>query len=1133
MNFLKHGQPLQFGRFLMVATFGIASVAAEPKPAEILADMKRVADWQLENPSKHPIHDWTQAPFFMGLASLHQVSGDAKYREALDQFGQRLGYGPGPRVTHADDHAVLQAWLDLHALDQDPAKLAPSVAHFGTVTAALADKAPASISGGTFTWCWCDALFMSPPVWAQLSKITGDPKFLEWADREWWTTTDVLYDPTHRLYYRDNRYFAKPTASGKKMFWSRGNGWVVGGLVRMLDYLPADHPSRERYLGLYRDMMHALLKLQNEDGLWRTSLLDPQDAKGESSGSSFFTFAMAWGINRGLLPVAEFQPAVMKGYQALAKNIQPSGMLGHVQKIGEAPDNLTTTAESTEVYGSGAFLLAGSELVRLLDPSKRRTDLASFEGVKLPAGFMPATPRTHARFVPERMDDFAWENDLVAFRTYGPALRAGTENSGIDCWFKRVPYPVMDKWYLEERNKLPYGNVNKSYHEDQGEGLDIYKVGDTRGCGGASVWADGKLHNSNTFIAQRVIENSPERVAFELDYASDLNGKVLRETKRITLIMGQRLFQSDSRFTLDGKPAELEVAIGLMPQVKGTAPVFAPESGIMQLWENFEGLGLGTGIVIDPARVVKMFSHTDGAGQTQALCLARTDADGGLRWFSGFGWEGQGEITTVEEWKAHLEQFAAKFLQSPYADPSQDASFKTHSLDLPRDPDQAPSVDGLPEAMILKRNGGWCWFQDPRAIVSSDGNVIFSTIAGDASGGYDPGDLYVSAWNPSTGAIVHHELKDRFERDDHSVAALLERPDGKILAVYGKHSSDKLQRWRVTNNARDISSWSPEQSLDVGDRYCYSNIYQLAAENGRIYNFSRSIGYNPNCTFSDDDGASWSPGWRLFSWTKPDLANNPLATGTDGCRPYVRYASNGSDSIHFVTSEDHPRAYDNSIYHGFYRSGKLHDSTGKVLAETRSGGSAALKPNSFTPIFQGGPDKVAWTTDLELDANGNPYTAFSVQVGGAAYRGKRGADGDGADHRYFYARFDGKEWNTYEMAFAGSRLYADEDDYTGLIALDPQDPDTVVISTNADPSTGAPLVSKNDQKRHWELYRGKTTDLGKTWSWTALTQNSTVDNLRPIIPSNPQGKRIILWTRGTLKTYTDYQLDICGLVEPR
>jgi hypothetical protein len=377
---------------------------------------------------------------------------------------------------------------------------------------------------------------------------------------------------------------------------------------------------------------------------------------------------------------------VIRGYRALAKNIQPSGMLGFVQKIGEAPDNMATSAESTEVYGTGAFLLAGSEIVRLLDPAKRRTDVASFKGVKLPKGFMPATPRVYGRFVPERSDDFAWENDRVAFRTYGPALRPGDENSGIDCWFKRVRYPIIDKWYKEELTKLPYGNINKPYHDDQGEGHDLYKVGSTRGCGGISVWRNGQLHNSDTFVSQRVIRSTPGELVFDLHYASELDGKVLRETKRITLIMGQHLFQCDSLFTLDGKPAELDVVIGLAHQSDGARAQYQPGSGTMQLWEKIDGLGLGTAVVLDPKRVVKIMEHRDAASKSQSLCLARTDKRGHIRWFAGFGWEGQGEITTQTQWAENLEKFAATFVKSPYADHSKDPQFKTHTLGIPESP---------------------------------------------------------------------------------------------------------------------------------------------------------------------------------------------------------------------------------------------------------------------------------------------------------------------------------------------------------------------------------------------------------------------------------------------------------------
>ena len=647
----------------------LSSAVADPSADQVVGEMNRVADWQIANPSKHAITAWTQAPFFLGLFNLYQVTGDQKYLDALEGFAETTAYGPGPRLTHADDHAVLQAWLELASLTGDDNKAKPSAEHFDKLIAALAKKKPKSVTGGTFTWCWCDALFMSPAVWVQLSKITGDPSYTEFADKEWWTCTDVLYDPDACLYYRDNNFFTKKTPSGRKVFWSRGNGWVIGGLVHVLNYLPADHPSRQKYLALYHDMMAALLKLQNPDGLWRTSLLDPEDPQGESSGSSFFVYGMAWGVNRALLPAETYRPAIMKGWQALAKNIRPGGMLGFVQKIGDQPG--AAGPESTEVYGSGAFLLAGSEIVRMLDPSKQRKGLASFQGVTLPERFLREKPRVHARFVPERKDDFAWENDLIAFRAYGPALRDGDENGGFDPWLKRVPYPVMDKWYIEDVTKVPYGNVAKSYHQDQGEGSDSYKVGDTRGCGGISLWLDGKIANLETFTAHRLIENTPEKATFELDYTDTLpDGRVLRETKHITVLLGKRLIQCDSKFTIDGKAAVFNVAIGLKHQTPKAKLSTDAATGRMALWETVDGLGLGTGVLVDPAQKLKFIEKSGTGPSVQSLCITQTDADGHIRWFTGYGWEGQGEITTAAAWLKYLDTFP----RTPFATPS----FETH-----------------------------------------------------------------------------------------------------------------------------------------------------------------------------------------------------------------------------------------------------------------------------------------------------------------------------------------------------------------------------------------------------------------------------------------------------------------------
>jgi len=443
---------------------------------------------------------------------------------------------------------------------------------------------------------------------------------------------------------------------------------------------------------------------------------------------------------------------------------------------------------------------------------------------------------------------------------------------------------------------------------------------------------------------------------------------------------------------------------------------------------------------------------------------------------------------------------------------------------------KVPLIAEVPGAYLLKKNGGWCWYQSPRAIATKQGQIVFSTISGDSYAGYDAGDLWVSSWQPQNKTCESFELHDKFEVDDHDVAGLLERPDGRILAVYGKHGSDHLQRRRITTRSGDISSWSQEDVLDVGVGYTYSNIYRLSDEKGRIYNFSRSIGNNPNCTLSDDHGKTWTKGWRLLNWAKSDYEKNPLHTGVDGSRPYLRYCSNHKDTIHFVSTEDHPRAFDNSIYHGYYKDNKLHHSNGTVLSDLNNN-PTRLTPQSYTKVFQGGKDKVAWTADVELDSKGNPYAAFSVQLDGAETRGSRN-ESSCNDHRYWYARFDGKQWHSHEVAYAGTKLYTRESDYTGLIALDPNDPNTVVISTNANPVTGEALISSRDKKRHWELFRGKTLDQGKTWNWTAITKNSALDNLRPNIVDYKK-ERIILWCRGTLRSYTDYQLDLCGLIEQR
>ena len=453
----------------------------------------------------------------------------------------------------------------------------------------------------------------------------------------------------------------------------------------------------------------------------------------------------------------------------------------------------------------------------------------------------------------------------------------------------------------------------------------------------------------------------------------------------------------------------------------------------------------------------------------------------------------------------------------------------------------APDADGpsFPEPVVLKRNGGWCWYQDERAIVIGS-KLIFGSVAGTSRDGSERGDVQVTSYDLDSGRAAGFTLAEKFQSDDHDVPALLELPDGRVLASFMTHggsgtSADtRSMYWRISARAGDVSAWTPVRSTDVSGSISYSNLFRLGAEGGRIYNFHRSgrgeTGErNPHFVVSDDNGETFVYGGRLLKWARP-TAEDPSFTGIDGGRPYLKYASDGVDTIHFIATEDHPRAYDNSIYHGFLRDGRIFRSDGTEVASIDPEGVDAPSPTDLTPVFQGDHDHVAWTVDLHLDKDGHPYCVFSVQRDGAPERGNRGATSVGQDHRYYYARWDGERWHADEMAFAGTRLYQGEDDYTGLAALDPMDPYTVFISTDADPSTGEPLVSMTDGQRHYEIFRGRTGDRGQNWTWTAVTSDSTADNLRPIVPTQQGGEAILLWLHGEYRTYTDYDLDVVGLI---
>lgn len=355
-----------------VSLLGPISLSAEDfSPAPVLKAMERVAGWQLAHPPTNRPTSWIEAAGDVGMMALVGISGDAKYREAMLAKGEanhwELPAYKG-RLYHADDQCIGQVWAELYFLYREPKMIAPTqerfdfiLSHPSTATNLNFDQPKGK---GQELWSWCDSLFMAPPAWVRLYRATGEAKYLDFAVTNWWRTTDFLYDTDEHLFFRDSTYFKKTEANGKKIFWSRGNGWVFAGIVRMLEVLPTNHPDRPRFEKLFKEMAGKILACQQADGLWRSSLLDPDSYPlKETSGSGFFTYGFAWGVNQGLLDRATYEPAVLKAWAALTDCVAADGKLTHVQPVGADPK--TFAPDSTEAYGAGAFLLAGSEVYRM------------------------------------------------------------------------------------------------------------------------------------------------------------------------------------------------------------------------------------------------------------------------------------------------------------------------------------------------------------------------------------------------------------------------------------------------------------------------------------------------------------------------------------------------------------------------------------------------------------------------------------------------------------------------------------------------------------------------------------------------------------------------------------------------
>lgn len=457
------------------------------------------------------------------------------------------------------------------------------------------------------------------------------------------------------------------------------------------------------------------------------------------------------------------------------------------------------------------------------------------------------------------------------------------------------------------------------------------------------------------------------------------------------------------------------------------------------------------------------------------------------------------------------------------------------------------AVDVVNGTLInFQSDGAWSWYMDERVLITSNGRILSGTVAAKDQGDFpvstfvrDPGDIIANTYDIATGQRSYFELNDSIpsndlsgpdEVDDHNSASFLELPDGRILTAYSGHSGDNFLRFRKTINAGDTSSWTPEYTFTRTDPgvsgendVTYTNLHYLPNEGsgqGRIYNFFRNQlvdRWDAQFVYSDDLGDNWTYGGQL------------TGQNTTGVRPYVKYVNNGLDRIYYTTTEDNGGT---NIWSGYLEGGQTFQLDG-TLVDSNLYDTAALPVNALTSVMLSGtalpdPDDTdgtktttltrLWTRDIALDSAGYPVATF---------RGL--ANDDSNDSRHVYARWDGSQWNLSQMAFGGSTfnsLDANEQGGSGqgspsgstisskLAALDPDNPNQVYFSANVDPLTGSPLISTADGRQHFEMFKAVTNDSGLSWNYTQLTENSSVDNVRPTVASWDDDRTAIFWMRG-------------------
>jgi rhamnogalacturonyl hydrolase YesR len=355
-----------------------------PSPEAAKQLMRHVNAYQLAHPWKETDRNWIRATYYSGVMAAYRATGDEAYFEQAMRWAKKHEWQVGNERSGANVLTCGQTYLQIHEEKRDAAMIRPLIAW-------LDSKRPNTPTGGKVWYLeggrrYADSLYVGPPTLAMLARTTGDAKYLNWMHAFFWDVHRELYDREDDLFYRDKRFIAKKgdqpaprddakgkrkswvhtlTHNNRKILWSRGNGWVFAGIARILQYLPGDDPQRPRYEALFKEMAASLVKRQGTDGLWRANLADPAEYPlPETSGTGFFCYGLAWGVNAGILDRGRYETAVYRAWRGLAGYVSADGKVQWGQPVAAGPYEVRET--DSHEYVTGTFLLAGSEVLKMV-----------------------------------------------------------------------------------------------------------------------------------------------------------------------------------------------------------------------------------------------------------------------------------------------------------------------------------------------------------------------------------------------------------------------------------------------------------------------------------------------------------------------------------------------------------------------------------------------------------------------------------------------------------------------------------------------------------------------------------------------------------------------------------------------